>query len=139
MRVPDQSPSRIPPGMWRVAIGKAPVSKCARIFAVRVLLPMMTRAGKVRPEGQAGLASRYAAERDRTSITGRRVRQLLAELRGAGLLDRLGRPAPGRPGTYTVLLPGTDLPRPMIVRPRGIAPRRLHASMVAELHETGPP
>lgn len=139
MRLPDQFPSRIPPGMWRVAIGKAGVSKCARQFALGVLAPLMTRAGKVRTGGQDRLASRYAAERGRRSITGRRVRQLLAELRAAGLLDRLGRPAPGRPGSYVVLLPGTDLPRPMIVRPRGIAPQRLHASMVAELHETGPP
>src|SRR5258708_7590684 len=137
MRIPEILPSRIPPGSWRVAIMKSKVTECARIFALRVVSPRMTRAGRVRPRGQLELAQGYAAERGRQSITTRRVRQLIAELHAAGLLDRHGRPAPGRAASYTALLPGTDLPRPMIVRPRGITPRRLHASLVAELHETG--
>lgn len=138
-RLPEIFPSRIPPGNWRVAIRNSKITDCARTFALSVLLPRMTRAGRVRPGGQHALAEGYALERGRRTVTTRRVRQLLAELRAAGLLDRHGYPAPGRAAAYTALLPGTDLPRPMIVRPRGITPRRLHATFLAELHEIGPP
>jgi hypothetical protein len=135
--VAHQTASRIPPGKWRVLLTGSHVSKSARVFATQVLGPLLARSGRVRPSGAGELAGRYAHARDRTSITHRRIRQLVAELVRAGVLGRDGRPAPGRPARYLALLPGTDYPRPMIVRPRGIAPKRLHAAFARE--STGPP
>jgi hypothetical protein len=132
LRIAHQTASRIPAGKWRVLLTGARISESARQFALEVLAPLAARSGRVRPTAAGELAARYARHRDRTSITTRRVRQLLAELRGAGVLDRAGRPAPGRPARYVTLLPGTDYPRPMIIRPRGIASRRLHAAFARE-------
>jgi hypothetical protein len=139
MTVAHQTASRIPPGKWRVMLTGTRVTTSARVFAVQVLGPLLARSGRVRPSGAAELADRYARARDRSTITTRRVRQLLAELVAAGVLDRDGRPAPGRPARYLALLPGTDYPRPMIVRPRGVAPRRLHAAFARETAGADPP
>lgn len=134
-RIAHQVRSRIPPGKWRVILDAARITGSARIFAVCVLAPLMARSGRIRPTRQPELIARYASERGRPSYTPRRVLQLLAELTRAGVLTRDGRPAPGLP-VYRALFPGTDLPRPMLVRPRGIAPRRIHAQFVRELAET---
>lgn len=131
--------SRVPPGKWRVILAGTGITASARIFAVCVLAPLMAKSGRIRPAGQPDLIARYAAERGRGTYTPRRILQLLAELAGAGVLARDGRPAPGRPASYRALLPGTDLPRPLIIRPRGITPRRIHASFARELASTEDP
>ncbi len=137
--VAHEMAGRISPGMWRESLAKRSVTKCARIFAVRILAPMMARSGRIRPAAVAEIAERYARERDRKTITPRRIRQLVAELIGAGVLGRDGRPAPGRTARYRALMPGAGMPRPMIVRPRGIAPKRLHAAFTRETSGTDPP
>jgi hypothetical protein len=126
--------------MWRGILDRAGVTGSARVFAATVLAPMMSGAGRIRPGGRAELVRRYAEQRGRAGYTGRRIQQLLAELVRAGVLERDQRPAPGRPASYAALLPGTDLPRPMLVRPRGIAPRRLLAAFSRERDGSrGPP
>ncbi|HEY2089867.1 MAG TPA: hypothetical protein VGH54_28085 [Mycobacterium sp.] len=139
MRIAHQTASRIPPGKWRALLAASKISKPARVFAVEVLAPLLAHSGRARPTRAAELAARYARHRDRTSVTTRRVRQLLAELVQAGVLDRDGRPAPGRPARYIALMPGTQYPRPMVIRPRGVAPRRLHAAFARETSGADPP
>jgi hypothetical protein len=126
--------------MWRGILDHAHVTGSARVFAASVLAPMMSGAGRIRPGGLAELVRRYAEQRGRPGYTRRRIQQLLTELVRAGVLEYGQRPAPGRPASYTALVPGTDLPRPMLVRPRGIAPKRLLAAFSRERDEPrGPP
>jgi len=126
----------MPPGKWRAAVAAAQLSPCARIFAVEVLAPLVSRAARIRPLSLAELAERYARVRDRAAITGRRVMQLRRELKDAGLVDRTERPAPGRTARYRALVPGMDPLRPMPIRPRGLAPRRMHALFARETSGT---
>lgn len=134
MSIAYTSRSRLPVGMWRAHLDRSGVSPSARLFAMSVLGPMMARSGAIRPAGgRAELVQRYAEQRGRSGYTTRRVRQLLAELVGAGLLIRVRRAAPGRAATYGARVPGTDLPRPMLVRPRGIQ-GRLSKGILASFH-----
>lgn len=125
--------SWISPGYWRVAMaGNTKITKCMRIFAIRVLAPMLSRSGRIRPRGITHMAARYAETRGRETITDRRIYQLLAALADAGVLTRDGRPAPGRAATYRALIDG-QAPRPMITRRRGILGKRIHTSFAREL------
>lgn len=136
-----QTTSKLPIGMWRAGVSASGISISARIFAHLVLAPLMARTGSIRPGGAGELIARYAWERGRATYTGRRIRQLLAELIGAGLLGRDRAPAPGRHATYRAYVPGADLPRPMLIRPRGPRPRNLLGAWQAELDlaRAGPP
>jgi hypothetical protein len=124
--------SRIPVGVWLKVLAEKPVTKCARILTIRVLLPLMTRSGRIQPVGIDELAARYAKIRDRESVTDRRILQLNAELKHVGMLATDRHSAPGRPARYVALAPGTGFPRTLVIRPRGIAPRRIHALFARE-------
>jgi hypothetical protein len=126
--ITHKSGPRLPARIWRAEVTRAKITASARLFALQVLPPFMTRAGRIIPGGREQLIRRYAEARGRVTYTARRVRQLLAELEGAGLLARDGRAAPGRAATYAALAPASGLPREMVVRPRGIGTGRLLAS-----------
>lgn len=92
----------------------------------------MTRGTRICPDKQADLIARYAAQRSRTSMTARRVQQLLAKLIGAGVLARGPGGYRGRAQTYIAVIPVLPPDGVYQVRPRGLAPRRLHASFTRE-------
>lgn len=120
-------------GLWRDLIGRTPgLTRTERLFAVAVLGALMVRGSRICPDRQADLIARYSGQRARRTVSGRRVQQLLAALIGAGVLARGPGGYRGRPATYTAVIP--DLPEAgfWLVRPRGVAPRRLHASFARE-------
>jgi hypothetical protein len=126
--------------LWRDLIGRtAGLTRLDRLFAVAVLGPLMVRGNRICPDRQRDLISRYAEQRGRRLVTGRRIQQLLARLIGAGVLARGPGGYRGRAATYIAVIP--ELPPAGVwrVRPRGVTPRRLHASFAREASAAVPP
>jgi hypothetical protein len=120
-------------GLWRDLIGKtAGLTRTERLFAVAVLGALMIRGSRICPDRQADLIARYSGQRARP-VTARRVQQLLAALIGAGVLARGPGGYRGRAATYIAVIPQLPESRVWDIRPRGLAPRRLHASFAREL------
>jgi hypothetical protein len=119
--------------LWRDLIARTPgLTRVDRLFAVAVLGALMTRGTRICPDRQADLIGRYASARARTTISGRRVQQLLAKLIGAGVLTRGPGGYRGRAQTYIAVIPVLPASGVYQVRPRGLAPKRLHASFARE-------
>jgi hypothetical protein len=124
--------------LWRDLIARtAGLTRTDRLFAVAVLGALMTRGTKICPDRQADLIRRYAVQRGRVTMTARRIQQLLARLIGAGVLARGPGGYRGRAATYTAVIPLLPPSGTYQVRPRGRAPRRLHALFTREV--TGRP
>ncbi len=120
-------------GLWRDLIGRtAGLTRTERLFAVAVLGSLMVRGNRICPDRQADLIARYSGQRARRSVTGRRIQQMLARLIGAGVLARGPGGYRGRAATYIAVIPQFPGPAGWLVRPRGVAPRRLHASFARE-------
>lgn len=123
-------------GLWRDVIGRTSgLTRTERLFAVAVLGGLMVRGSRICPDRQADLITRYAGQRARRTVSGRRIQQMLARLISAGVLARGPGGYRGRPATYTAVIPLLPALGAWQVRPRGVAPRRLHASFA---RETGP-
>lgn len=121
-------------GMWRDVIGKTSgLTRTERLFAVAVLGGLMVRGNRICPDRQGDLITRYCGQRARRTVTGRRIQQLLAALIRAGVLARGPGGYRGRPATYIAVIPQLPAGGAWLVRPRGRAPRRLHASFAREL------
>ena len=119
--------------LWRDLIGRTPgLTRPDRLFAVAVLGALMVRGARICPDRQQDLIGRYAEQRGRRSVTGRRIQQLLARLIGAGVLARGPGGYRGRAQTYIAVIPQLPPSGVWRVRPRGVAPRRLHASFSRE-------
>jgi hypothetical protein len=119
--------------LWRDLIGRTPrLGRADRLFAVAVLGALLTRGTRICPDRQQDLIGRYAVQRSRASMTGRRIQQLLARLISAGVLARGPGGYRGRAQTYTAVIPLLPPSGVYQVRPRGVAPRRLHASFTRE-------
>lgn len=125
--------------LWRDLIARtAGLTRTERLFAVAVLGALMTRGTRICPDRQADLIARYAAQRSRATMTGRRIQQLLARLIGAGVLARGGGGYRGRAATYNAVIPLLPPSGVYQVRPRGRAPRRLHALFTREVTSRPP-
>lgn len=121
-------------GLWRDLIGRtAGLTRTERLFAVAVLGGLMVRGNRICPDRQADLIARYSGQRARRTVTGRRIQQLLAGLVRAGVLARGPGGYRGRAATYIAVIPKLPGSGTWQVRPRGMAPRRLHASFAREL------
>lgn len=119
--------------LWRDLIGRTTgLTRPERLFAVAVLGSLMVRGNRICPDRQADLMGRYAAQRGRPAVSARRVQQLLARLIGAGVLARGPGGYRGRAATYIAVIPDFPPSGVWLVRPRGLAPKRLHASFARE-------
>ena len=119
--------------LWRDLIARTSgLSRPDRLFAVAVLGALMVRGNRICPDRQRDLIARYAAQRGRVSVTGRRIQQLLARLIGAGVLARGPGGYRGRAQTYIAVIPQLPSSGVYQVRPRGVTPRRIHASFARE-------
>ena len=117
---------------WRAAVERAAPTKAQRVFLLEVLLPTLRRYGQFAYKGIGALQKAYAWVRGREIYTQRHILRLLRECTDLGLIREIISPAPGRHAAYEAVIPGQGPSRPMIVRRRGIRPKRLLAAWRSE-------
>lgn len=116
---------------WRDQVLKTRLNRSERRLALDVLARVADAHGVVTTGGWERLAALYRRVGERGQCSRQLLQRLVSRLVDAGLIEAHEAPAPGRPASYRLTV--VQAVRRMIVRPRGIAPRRIHRQFRKEL------